>query len=77
MVALHDHLFVIGGYADSANVLATVWRYDVANDVWEEADPLPDGVADACAVAVGDRIVVMGGIRQPESPLAEVVAYVP
>lgn len=77
MVALHDHLFVIGGYADSANVLAAVWRYDVANDVWEEADPLPEGVADACAVAVGDRIVVMGGLRQSSAPLAEVVAYVP
>jgi N-acetylneuraminic acid mutarotase len=77
MVALYDHLFVIGGYADSANVLSTVWRYDVAKDTWEAADPLPNGVADACAVAVGDHIVVLGGLRVSGEPLDEAVAYVP
>ena len=77
MVALHDHLFVIGGYADASNVLATVWRYEVATDTWTEADPLPAGVADACAVALSDRIVVMGGVREGRTPLAEVLAYVP
>jgi N-acetylneuraminic acid mutarotase len=77
MVALHDHLFVIGGYADAANVLSAVWRYEVATDTWTEADPLPAGVADACAVALSDRIVVVGGLRVYGEPLAEALAYVP
>jgi N-acetylneuraminic acid mutarotase len=77
MVALHDHLFVIGGYADSANALSTVWAYEVATDTWTEADALPNPVADACAVAVGDTIVVVGGTRVPGEPIAEAVAYVP
>ena len=77
MVALHDNLFVIGGYADAQNVLSTVWRYEVATDTWTEADPLPAGVADACAVALGDRIVVVGGLRVYGEPLAEALAYVP
>jgi N-acetylneuraminic acid mutarotase len=77
MVALHDHLFVVGGYADASNVLSTVWRYEVASDVWTVADPLPAPIADGCAVAVGDRIVVVGGLRTYGTPLAEALAYVP
>jgi hypothetical protein len=77
MVALHDHLFVIGGYADAANVLSTVWRYEVATDTWDVADPLPSPVADSCAVTVGDRIVVAGGLRKYGEPLADALAYVP
>jgi N-acetylneuraminic acid mutarotase len=77
MVALHDHLFVIGGYADSANALADVWDYEVATDTWTAAAALPNPVADACAVAVGDTIVVVGGTRVPGEPIAEAVAYVP
>jgi N-acetylneuraminic acid mutarotase len=77
MVALHDHLFVIGGYASASEVLSTVWRYEVATDTWTEADPLPNGVADACAVALSDRIVLVGGLRVYGDPLAEALAYVP
>ena len=77
MVALHDHLFVIGGYEDADSVRSAVWRYEVATDTWTEADPLPAGVADTCAVALSDRIVVVGGLRVYGEPLAEALAYVP
>jgi N-acetylneuraminic acid mutarotase len=77
MVALHDHLFVIGGFDSSLDVLDTVWMYDVATDTWSEANPLPAPVAEACAAADGDRIVVAGGSHTYPDPIAEALAYVP
>src|SRR4030095_12716143 len=69
MVALHDNLFVIGGYDGSGSALADMWRYEVATDTWTAADALPNPVADACAVAVGDTLVVVGGTRGPGGPI--------
>ena len=52
-------LFVFGGYSGSAS--ARSFRFDLTTDRWEEIAPMPAPRAAAAAVAVGDRIFIVGG----------------
>ena len=61
-VAAHDRrVWVIGGFGDSAEPVATVETYDPALNLWETRAPLPVPVHHAAAAAVGDRLFVFGG----------------
>ncbi len=52
-------VFVFGGYAGSAT--ARSFRFDLSARRWEEIAPMPGPRAAAAAVAMGDRIFIVGG----------------
>jgi len=68
-------MFMIGGWTvdeptNTINATNTVEVYDPRKDTWTEAPSLPLPVAEPCAVAYRDSIVVSGGTRQGGEAIA-------
>jgi len=61
VAAFSDRVWVIGGFGDGAEPVATVETYDPALNIWETRVSLPVAVHHAAAAVVGDRLFVVGG----------------
>jgi DNA-binding CsgD family transcriptional regulator len=68
-------MYLFGGW-DGARALDDVYVYDPGVDAWREATPMATARQDAGAVALVDKIVVLGG-RNEEGALKEAVGYFP
>lgn len=56
------YFYVIGGLARSLQPLTVVERYDAEADRWDRIADLPMGLDHAMAAALGDDVVVAGGL---------------
>jgi hypothetical protein len=61
VAAWGDRVWVIGGFGDGAEPVATVETYDPALNIWETRASLPVAVHHAAAAVIGDRLFVVGG----------------
>jgi N-acetylneuraminic acid mutarotase len=61
VAALRGHVWVIGGFGQSAEPTNTVESYDPATNAWTSRPPLPVAVHHAAAAVLGDRLFVIGG----------------
>ena len=60
VVAVDGKVYVIGGYTDTASLVATVEAYDPANDTWSDVADVPDRLHHANAAVAGGKIYVLG-----------------
>lgn len=70
MVAHAGAIWLFGGFpAGPVNPqpMRNAWRYDPASDRWQVLADLPRARATGAAVAVGDHIVLVGGLGQAEN----------
>lgn len=61
VAAGNGRLYLIGGIAGDASILASVEEFDPATRAWRFVAPLPRPRHHAAAVALGDSIYVIGG----------------
>src|SRR2546428_12697568 len=61
VAAWGERVWVIGGFGENAEPVATVESYDPTTNVWETRPSLPAPVHHAAAAVVGDRLFVGGG----------------
>ncbi len=61
LVSTGDALYAIGGVDPSGDVLATVMRYDIAQDTWTSVASLATAREGAVAAVLGNTIYVVGG----------------
>ena len=61
VAAWGGRVWVIGGFGESAEPVATVETFDPKLNVWTTRAALPVAVHHAAAAVVGDRLFVMGG----------------
>jgi N-acetylneuraminic acid mutarotase len=61
VVAFDACVWVIGGFAGSAEPVATVEAYDPATNSWQERPALPEPTHHAAAAVVDGRLFVIGG----------------
>src|ERR1043166_42825 len=61
VAAWREQVWVIGGFGDNAEPVATVESYDPAHNVWETWPSLPVAVHHAAAAVVDNRLFVVGG----------------
>jgi len=65
MVALTDSLYAIGGYdhrlPEGNRMLASIERYDMVQDAWEEVAQLPTPVSSFSSAVSGEKILLFGG----------------
>ena len=60
-VAVHNHLYVIGGYGPGGQSLASVERFNPYQNQWAKTFPMNSPRANASACCIGDKIYVFGG----------------
>jgi N-acetylneuraminic acid mutarotase len=75
---LNGRVFVIGGFGEDDDPVATVEVYDPAADRWETRTPLPAPTHHAAAAVIGGRLFVVGGYsggRVSWTPLRTVYEY--
>lgn len=60
-VAVHNHLYVIGGYGPGGQSLASVERFDPYQNQWAKIFQMNSPRANASACCIGDKIYVFGG----------------
>jgi N-acetylneuraminic acid mutarotase len=63
--ALGDRVFVMGGFAESEETVATVEIYDVAADSWRQGPDLPAPVNHAMSASLDDNVYLFGGYLGP------------
>jgi hypothetical protein len=68
-------MYLFGGW-DGEDALDVVYVYDPAADTWHTGTPMTTARRDAGAVALADKIVVLGG-RNDSGALNEAVGYFP
>jgi DNA-binding CsgD family transcriptional regulator len=68
-------MYLFGGW-DGTRALDVVYVYDPATDAWRAGTPMATARRDAGAVALADKIVVLGG-RNEGGALMEAVGYFP
>ena len=61
VAALDGKIFVVGGFGENAEPVATVEVYDPAADRWDVRAPLPAPTHHAAAAVVNGRLFVVGG----------------
>jgi N-acetylneuraminic acid mutarotase len=61
VAALGDRVWVIGGFGEGAEPVATVETYDPALNIWETRASLPVALHHGAAAVVNDRLFVVGG----------------
>jgi hypothetical protein len=62
-VRIGDFVFVAGGLLSTQQATATMEVYDLAQDSWSPAAPMPDARDHHAAAAVGGKLYVMGGFQ--------------
>jgi len=79
LVALTDgRAMAIGGRPEAKKPpIASCEFFDPASATWRPAPPLPGAREDHAAVAVGDRILVIGGVDDAGNKLDSVLAWTP
>jgi N-acetylneuraminic acid mutarotase len=73
--ALDHRIFVIGGYATTNRLTATVEVFDTRTRTWRRRAELPVALSRCGAVAVGETVYVVGGLDQSFHPVSAVWAY--
>src|SRR6185436_18552956 len=63
VVALDGKVYVIGGFDQAQQIVATVEAWDPATDTWTARAPLPAPVHHANAAAVAGKIYVAGALQ--------------
>ncbi|HEV8585664.1 MAG TPA: galactose oxidase [Methylomirabilota bacterium] len=61
VAAFRGHVWVMGGFGDTAEPTAIVESYDPATNAWTARPPLPVPLHHPAAAVVGDRLFVLGG----------------
>lgn len=71
MVALTNNLYVIGGYdhrlAEGNRMLASIEKYDMSEDSWEEVAQLPIPVSSFSSAVTGEKILLFGGEKNDKT----------
>ena len=60
-IAVHEYLYVIGGYGPDGQPLASVERYNPYMNEWSKLFPMNSARACASAACIGNNIFVFGG----------------
>jgi len=60
---LAGRIYVVGGFDERLNTVATVERYDPDLDMWSATAPLPEPLHHVMAATVGGRLYVIGGLQ--------------
>ena len=60
-VVAGDRLYVLGGRSPRSLAVATAERFDLGADRWETLPPMPVPTGGLAAVAVGNRVIAIGG----------------
>jgi hypothetical protein len=77
---LGGKLYVLGGAtgaADNQTVTAECWSYDPKTDAWTSEPPMPTARQGLVAVALGGRILAMGGRLASGDPSEAIDAFMP
>lgn len=71
MVALTNTLYVIGGYdhrlAEGNRMLASIEKYDMSEDSWEEVAQLPIPVSSFSSAVSGEKVLLFGGEKNDKT----------
>src|SRR5215213_2884978 len=74
---LKDDIYVIGGFDESSQVTDIVEVYNITNNTWTKAAPLPEPLHHTAAASYDDKIYVVGGYTAPWSPSNKLFIYDP
>lgn len=61
VASVDEHLYVLGGEADTGRVVAEVDAYDLRVNVWRTVSPMPEALANLAATTFNKQIYVAGG----------------
>ena len=71
MVSLTNSLYVIGGYdhrlPEGNRMLASIEKYDMSEDSWEEVAQLPIPVSSFSSAVSGEKILLFGGEKNDKT----------
>ncbi|WAQ96762.1 KLHL6-like protein [Mya arenaria] len=71
MVSLTDSLYVIGGYdhrlPEGNRMLASIEKFDMSEDTWEEVAQLPTPVSSFSSAVSGEKILLFGGEKNDKT----------
>ena len=76
-VVLKGEIYVIGGFDESGQVTEIVEVYNITNNTWTKAAPLPEPLHHTAAASYNDKIYVVGGYTAPSSPSNKLFIYDP
>jgi N-acetylneuraminic acid mutarotase len=74
---LNNDIYVLGGFDESGQVTDIVEVYNVANNSWTRASPLPEPLHHTAAASYNGKIYVVGGYTAPWSPVNNLFIYDP
>jgi N-acetylneuraminic acid mutarotase len=74
---LKDDIYVIGGFDESSQVTDIVEVYNITNNTWTKAAPLPEPLHHTATASYDDKIYVIGGYTAPWSPSNKLFIYDP
>ena len=74
---LKDEIYVIGGFDESGQVTDIVEVYNITNNTWTKAAPLPEPLHHTATASYNDKIYVVGGYTAPSSPSNKLFIYDP
>ncbi len=78
VTVLNNHdIYVIGGFDESGKVTDIVEIYNITNNTWTKATPLPEPLHHTAAASYNDKIYVVGGYTSPWSPSNKLFIYDP
>jgi hypothetical protein len=60
---LEDNIYIIGGFDESGQVTDIVEAYNIKNNTWTIAAPLPEPLHHTAATSYNGKIYVVGGIH--------------
>lgn len=79
MVALTSTLYVIGGYdhrlAEGNRMLASIEKYDMSEDGWDEVAQLPIPVSSFSCAVTGEKILLFGGEKNDKTDTGVVQCF--
>ncbi|XP_045214913.1 kelch-like protein 24 isoform X1 [Mercenaria mercenaria] len=79
MVALTNTLYVIGGYdhrlAEGNRMLASIEKYDMSEDGWDEVAQLPIPVSSFSSAVTGEKILLFGGEKNDKTDTGVVQCF--
>ena len=81
MVALTNSLYVLGGYdhrlSEGNRMLASVEKYDMSEDSWEEVAKLPIPVSSFSTAVSGEKILLFGGEKNDKTDTGAIQCFDP
>ena len=73
----YENEFLLIGGKDDANILSTVWIYDVISDSWRKGKEKPVAVREIQAALIGEKIYVPGGLLNSGNATKVLAVYDP